>query len=171
MRKTLASAVLAITAALTSASATADIVNLDGLNSYGVNVTLSTGDHLVSWIGIADGGLYDAWSPWGDRSGNNWLNHIDVSIDQVITGYGTETLYSTPADALAATQGLAFHLNLSSDKVVNFMVADGYFADNRGGVSLYISNISPPVPEPETYAMMLAGLGLLGFAARRKQSV
>jgi len=25
-----------------------------------------------------------------------------------------------------------------------------------------------PVPEPETYAMMLAGLGLLGFAARRK---
>lgn len=26
-----------------------------------------------------------------------------------------------------------------------------------------------PVPEPETYAMLLAGLGLLGFAARRKQ--
>jgi hypothetical protein len=28
--------------------------------------------------------------------------------------------------------------------------------------------IPSPVPEPETYAMMLAGLGLLGFAARRK---
>ena len=26
-----------------------------------------------------------------------------------------------------------------------------------------------PVPEPETYAMLLAGLGLMGFAARRKQ--
>jgi len=26
-----------------------------------------------------------------------------------------------------------------------------------------------PVPEPETYAMMIAGLGLLGFSARRKQ--
>lgn len=25
-----------------------------------------------------------------------------------------------------------------------------------------------PIPEPETYAMLLAGLGLLGFAARRK---
>ena len=25
------------------------------------------------------------------------------------------------------------------------------------------------VPEPETYAMMLAGLGLLGFAARRRK--
>jgi len=28
-----------------------------------------------------------------------------------------------------------------------------------------------PVPEPETYAMLLAGLGLLGFARRRKQAV
>lgn len=27
------------------------------------------------------------------------------------------------------------------------------------------------VPEPETYAMMLAGLGLLGFAARRRKQV
>jgi hypothetical protein len=25
-----------------------------------------------------------------------------------------------------------------------------------------------PVPEPESYAMMLAGLGLMGFIARRK---
>ncbi len=28
-----------------------------------------------------------------------------------------------------------------------------------------------PIPEPETYAMLLAGLGLLGFAARRKKAV
>jgi hypothetical protein len=26
-----------------------------------------------------------------------------------------------------------------------------------------------PVPEPETYAMMLAGLGLLGLTARRRR--
>lgn len=27
----------------------------------------------------------------------------------------------------------------------------------------------PPIPEPETYALMLAGLGLLGFVARRRK--
>lgn len=26
------------------------------------------------------------------------------------------------------------------------------------------------VPEPETYAMMLAGLGMIGFAARRRSA-
>ncbi len=29
--------------------------------------------------------------------------------------------------------------------------------------------INAAIPEPETYAMLLAGLGLLGFAARRRQ--
>jgi len=32
-----------------------------------------------------------------------------------------------------------------------------------------ISVTAAPVPEPETYAMLVAGLGLLGFMARRKQ--
>lgn len=32
------------------------------------------------------------------------------------------------------------------------------------------ASINPPVPEPGTYAMLLAGLGVLGFTARRKAS-
>jgi hypothetical protein len=40
----------------------------------------------------------------------------------------------------------------------------------RGYVALYEVNFSgvPSVPEPETYALMLAGLGLVGFAVRRR---
>ncbi|MDP3217955.1 MAG: FxDxF family PEP-CTERM protein, partial [Deltaproteobacteria bacterium] len=30
--------------------------------------------------------------------------------------------------------------------------------------------ITTPVPEAETYAMMLAGLGLIGFAVRRRSA-
>lgn len=32
-----------------------------------------------------------------------------------------------------------------------------------------LRDLTPAVPEPEAYAMMLAGLGLLGFTARRRQ--
>jgi hypothetical protein len=37
--------------------------------------------------------------------------------------------------------------------------------------SLYSGELSiTPVPEPETYALMLAGLGVLGFVSRRRRS-
>jgi len=35
-------------------------------------------------------------------------------------------------------------------------------------VGSLISQQVSPVPEPETYAMFLAGLGLIGFIARRR---
>ncbi|MYM67032.1 PEPxxWA-CTERM sorting domain-containing protein [Pseudoduganella sp. FT55W] len=37
------------------------------------------------------------------------------------------------------------------------------------GTSLDNISLTTAVPEPETYAMMLAGLGLVGFAARRRK--
>ena len=40
--------------------------------------------------------------------------------------------------------------------------------DSYGGSLDYVS-LTTAVPEPETYAMLLAGLGLLGFAARRRK--
>jgi hypothetical protein len=33
-----------------------------------------------------------------------------------------------------------------------------------------VNFVSAPVPEPETYAMLLAGLALIGFSARHRRS-
>lgn len=33
-----------------------------------------------------------------------------------------------------------------------------------------VNFVTAPVPEPETYAMLLAGLGLIGFSARRRKN-
>lgn len=38
-----------------------------------------------------------------------------------------------------------------------------------GGTESFI-NISSPIPEPEIYAMLMAGLGLMGFMARRNKT-
>ena len=44
--------------------------------------------------------------------------------------------------------------------------------DTKGGLGIDNITVSPisPVPEPGTYAMLLAGLGLVGFMARRRQA-
>ena len=54
-----------------------------------------------------------------------------------------------------------FNLNLSSQNL--------YFKYGGGNPDqFYVSSITA-IPEPEIYAMMLAGLGLMGFVARRRR--
>lgn len=49
-----------------------------------------------------------------------------------------------------------------------FLQIDGYVAAPTGGSYSGILAVTP-VPEPETYGMLLAGLALLGFMARRRK--
>lgn len=44
------------------------------------------------------------------------------------------------------------------------IVPDGYAFSSASGVFA-----TAPVPEPETYALLLAGLGLVGLAARHRR--
>jgi hypothetical protein len=46
-----------------------------------------------------------------------------------------------------------------------------YWDSNNGDNSGSIAATVTAVPEPETYALMLAGLGLVGFMARRRKVV
>lgn len=82
---------------------------------------------------------------------------------------------STGTNTLVATGNVfATIATLSLGYVTSDALAGSYFLKVMGtqsGVSSYNGNISltSAVPEPETYAMMLAGLGLMGFAARRRK--
>ena len=60
----------------------------------------------------------------------------------------------------------------------NNLAVGTYYVQVAGNIfgkpaSSFSGNVSltalSPVPEPETYAMMLAGLGMVGFAARRRK--
>lgn len=74
-------------------------------------------------------------------------------------------LTSTEIDpGLDALSGLALSIRFLG--VGEFFSVE-YSVDNLSIVNE--ANIAAPVPEPETYAMMLAGLGMLGFVARRRK--
>ena len=62
------------------------------------------------------------------------------------------------------------NLALSNNTTVSIKLFDQ--VPNGGGNDFVVDNITltSPVPEPESWAMMLAGIGLLGALARRKRA-
>ncbi len=74
-------------------------------------------------------------------------------------------------DPVTAGWGMAQNtITFASVRATAFRIADGPGGDCCDSVSEFQAFGVAAVPEPETYAMMLAGLGLLGAAARRKRA-
>lgn len=67
----------------------------------------------------------------------------------------------------AEPTGLFFDLN---DPNVAYVNVQHPLSGNDALVKITALHEVTPVPEPETYAMMLAGLGLVGFMARRRKT-
>jgi len=53
---------------------------------------------------------------------------------------------------------------------LHHIVVTGTPLESSQGFTGSLSLVAAPVPEPETYAMMIAGLGLVGFMARRRKA-
>jgi hypothetical protein len=142
----------------------------DGSGNYvrGVERLLPAGEYLVSSVGRADGAAfeYDAWNYAG-----GWLNQYFVHTSAGTTFRGTLNpgagwhIFGTPGEALATAKATFSPLRLvvPTTQTVQFGIADSFYGDNSAGISLNVAAI----PEPESYALMLAGLGLIGLARRR----
>jgi hypothetical protein len=135
----------------------------------------------------------DFGSGFGTKhAGDTFLDKFTFDV----TGSPLEFSASLTSTANKATEGLnisSFNLFTSTGtligtgtgtvgKVDRFSVSNdvlgvgSYYLQVGGNVlstngAHFDGNIAlSPVPEPETYAMMLAGLGLVGFAARRRKA-
>lgn len=81
------------------------------------------------------------------------------------------------ANLVNSIGGMALAADIATDNTVTLTLVDAtaavaatyasYSNSNYAGPTLMVE--VTPVPEPETYALLLAGLGLLGFAASRRK--
>jgi hypothetical protein len=115
----------------------------------------------ISFNGLATRGFGFDYSIYETSAGGASLSvtAYDAS-NNVVAGYGTSfgTAFGSDSYNLSATSGWV-EATPNIAKVV--ISGDGVVLDNF--------TFTTPVPEPESYAMFLAGLGLMGAVARRRQ--
>lgn len=172
---------------IASASYTFSDVNSDGQLNVGEKLTFTIEmdklywgrhafDALKVWIG---GAVYQA--QWNFSTATSLLNdsysykpyikpNKSFAFDYIATNEGPLDLYASVM-CNADLSGLVHDQKEGSDGVATAADwAKWSYGINRyqGEDKHYQLNVSP-VPEPETYAMLLVGLGLLGFSARRRK--
>ncbi len=145
---------------------TFDQLTVTGLSG---NITAPLGNYQIASLSFAAG--YNAWTPL-DSSGNlNLIFSINgtpgtLALPYLIHIDTVDTLTLNPGN-LSMTSG-GNMVNVSTQKVI-FSGVDRVDLYGPRQANLMASISVTPVPEPETYAMMLAGLGLMGFIARRRK--
>jgi hypothetical protein len=141
--------------------------------STGIAYTLTQGDH------IQDSGwtTYIGYSFTGFGAGGTMQFHGEPDTLHYGTGNAPDArpyLFNGGTITVGFSNGESLSLIWPTSPPVYSLDPlprpDLLATDNRNIYYVLAGSVAVPVPEPETWAMLLAGLGLVGFAARRRHS-
>lgn len=110
-------------------------------------------------------GAYDLRDDYAGTSGAVvTLAPQHQSVSAVFTDAATLAAFTGTGSVAATVSGFGT-TKITASGNVHTAATSSY-----GAYGTVTYTFAAPVPEPETYAMLLAGLGLVGFAARRRKS-
>jgi len=144
----------------TTAAENTFVFNLISAPAYWTALSINH-DFLGPWLGAYASDDYTGNATWQWVSGEPF-SYAPWGANQP-DGYPQNSLPNQAIDyydyaSIGSTWG-----DTPQDGVTGFALPQGYVVE-------YDQNPNP-VPEPETYAMLLSGLGVLGFIARRRRSL
>jgi hypothetical protein len=144
-------------------------VSVIGWNTNGKVDVLSGSENKFVGLDGGNGESKDLWQFFNLQAGVEYVLSFDLASAcnhcSVDVSFGkADGTFSASGDGWQ-TYSLTFMANKTKDFLVSFANGSGR---NR---EMFIDNVKvAAVPEPETYAMMLAGLGIVGFMAKRGRS-
>ena len=179
-------------------SAHAQVVNIDATNGannlisifdiscpactfVGNELILGAGTYTVTAVDSSfSGALYTAANRFSTSNvpdtGWEWALWMKIGSDPLSSKIGFGGGITTNSPGYQPTEALAFanapgpfsFTVTDPGTSVKFLWADDNFADNTAGSGISL-NVTA-VPEPATYAMLLAGLAVVGSVARRRKA-
>jgi hypothetical protein len=123
----------------------------------------------VGGVGLTEGS-FRALTNWSITNDNNDPASVFTYVGHAYDGsvnYGTGVI---PGGDGLADHFVSHVFHLTAGDYSIFVGGTDYFSSTPPFPSLGVTGIVSVVPEPETYAMLLAGLGLLGASTMRRRS-
>ena len=123
------------------------------------------------------GGPYAITETITNNTGQTWLDyHISITEPTnggqgvVFTNFNNSALTGFTLDSAPSSgpRNLNFTGELAHSGVATATFSLSPFDPGAGNTATFTLTQVPTIPEPETYAMLLAGLGLMGAMARRR---
>lgn len=142
--------------------------NITVVTPGGIPSTLNVTGHPLNWPnGLAF-----------DSAGNLYVvNNHDPSVEKISTG-GLGTVFATtglsdPKGVAVDSSGDVWVADFDTNQVTEYNPAGTLIGTFTGlsGPCLILAVPSLSVPEPSTYAMLIAGLGLVAFLNRRRREL
>ena len=189
MKRTLILAATLAALGTTTASQAAQVVNVDaqgnsssGGTGYNTGLSFVLGDIFSTSVALTDlwsAGALPRWSNANGLTSDLFATGTDESGEAAGTQIGvnfgiwTQDGFEAPYGALVGKIGTTYKiLGTSYDGpawdtgTLELFYWDSNSGDNRGSIAVSIA----AVPEPATWAMMMFGFALAGFAMRRRSN-
>ena len=134
----------------------------------------------VALIDSLDFGAFDFTVTTSYKDDISGVGSTTPLIDAVAGGNGTGTItfnsLITDRFVLVLKLGndfsaFVFDDNFAAGSTLTFALAGDLRGTGLSHATIYAGDVVPGIPEPETYALMLAGLAAVGFVARRRRQV
>ncbi len=140
-----------------------------------LNGSAQVGTHRFQWTVTDARGIFDMYNTLSSR--HYFVDYLNIQGDganaitadgyKLSAGMFVQSTSQPFLNSLDTSQSVTFNPQGLSTRSLFILQRDGnttYFESTPLASSIALN----PVPEPETWAMLVAGIGMLGFAARRK---
>jgi hypothetical protein len=151
--------------------AAASVVALTALSSHAATTNWGPHDGFEVGGNTVSGAVFDTYS--FSLGASSMLTSSVIANPGSFLG-AAYTLYSAGADHMigGGDDSLVGAWGFNTANTVTLGSGSYYYSVLGGAVgsaSYAISSVSAPVPEPETYALLGAGLGIIGFLGSRRR--